>query len=811
MRLSLVTLLLVIFLTGLCAHSVRADDEAPLAIEINTEPRGTLVALLEPEGDILLLLEDLEALGLNAPGGLTKTINNQDYISLSDIEGLTFHLNMATLTLELTADPNLLKRTDYNLDTLAEKNILRPEPDSAFLNYSLGVGSGTDSADNNLLLTSELGIRRGRYLFMTNGQMIDDNVENSFVRLNTSLIHEQPDNYNRLIVGDIFSTTDEETGGLQLGGVQFSSNFRIDPYFKTHPGLNLSGTVDVPTEIEVLLDGHRVLKEQLPPGPYNLNNIRRFRGAGEVEIILRDAYGREERILQPFYLSDDLLKERLHSFSYSLGVKRELFGRESFNYGDAAFQAFHDYGWNEKLTFGAAAEGGTGLISLIPRAVWQPGNWGRLRGSLGMSTGSDGLGYTGSVGYQYYGRSKGFQLEFRYANDSFATLANIDSNERPEFTLIANTNLHSSKLGSLTLDAVMQTDYLREGQNRIGAIYSKRLGRSLSMVASLHAITGRDEEERAFISFNYQFNPEITISAIAEMTSTGNNFDLQVEKLRPIGKGYSYKALLRQASDDEKGASTLFNPSFEYRGRNGIYNGEIWTEAGGNSALRYRAQASGAITYLGGQFGFTRPVTDSFALVQVADLEGIPVLLNSQEIGRTDAGGSLFVAEMKSYYKNQISIDDRQVPITRALETTQHLIAPPLRSGFCLYFAAPEIQPLIGRLAARDGEGLRPLEFTEFELTTATGQTLTIPTGKGGEFYYDPAEIKRRATARSSATDCGRIKQTVTTERTTVALHGSILYNGQTVAFEIPVPDSDDFFADAGRIIINSKPVEGEE
>ncbi len=807
MFLRFVSLTLLILLVGVCSKFAQAADEAPLAVELNTEPRGTLVALRDESGDIFLQVEDLKELGIFLSTDTTEPTTNE-YHSLSVIDGLEFSLNMTTLTLELTVDPDLLAKSEFNLDVVAGENVLRPEPNSAFLNYSLNVGGGNGSTDTNLLFTNELGIRKNRYLFLTNSQLVNDSFQSNFIRLDTSLIYENPVNFNRAVFGDVFSTSGFEASGLQLGGVQFSRNFRMDPYYRTYPGLALTGIVDVPTEIEVFLDGHSVLKEWLSPGPYNLNNIRRYRGAGVIEIVMRDTYGREERIVQPFYLSDDLLKHKLHAFSYSAGARREQFGAESFNYGDFIVQGFHDYGWLEELTIGTSAEGSSDVSNLIPRIVWQPGNWGSLRSTLGASTSTDGFGYESSIGYQYFGRAFGLQCDFKYASEAFATVAILDSTERPEFEFIANVSYHSHQLGSLTLDTRIKTDHFTDGQNRIGATYSRRLTRNLSLVASIHTTTGLTDEDRAFLSLNYLFNPEITISAIGEVTATGNQFDLQVEKLRPVGEGYSYKALLRQSNDDVTGATTLFNPLFEYRGKNGIYLGEAWAESGGINGLSYRLQASGAIIALGGKLGLTRPVTDSFALIKVSDIEGIPVSMNNQIIGRTDEEGKLFIAEINSYFNNQVAIDDRQLPINRALKSRQHLVAPPLRSGFCLYFDAPEIQPIIGHLYARTSEGLIPLEFTEFELTTSEGATLTIPTGRGGEFYYDPTEKQLHSASQASATDCNRIAESEAGTTSGIALRGTIIYNGKRQQFLIAVPKTDDFFVDTGQVIINPDPTD---
>ena len=100
MRPRFIIFLLASLLAGLSAlpRPALAADEAPLAIELNTQPRGTLVALLGPDDEILMLVTDFEALGMIVTNDLAIVIDGQKYISLSAIEGLSSHLNLATLT-----------------------------------------------------------------------------------------------------------------------------------------------------------------------------------------------------------------------------------------------------------------------------------------------------------------------------------------------------------------------------------------------------------------------------------------------------------------------------------------------------------------------------------------------------------------------------------------------------------------------------------------------------------------------------------------------------------------------------------------
>jgi outer membrane usher protein FimD/PapC len=245
------------------------------------------------------------------------------------------------------------------------------------------------------------------------------------------------------------------------------------------------------------------------------------------------------------------------------------------------------------------------------------------------------------------------------------------------------------------------------------------------------------------------------------------------------------------------------NPLGEYRGRHGIYQAEGHAEQGSeDSPVALRLGSSGAIVYVGGEWGATRPVTDSFTLVQVGTLEGIDVQHNNRSVGHTDSNGRLFLPELSSYYENHIAIDDRAIPIDHTLAATHYILTPDWRSGSCLYFAATAFRPLIGRVAAAEGDKLLALEYRELTLHLE-GRSIVLPTGRGGEFYLDPQDPRlRHPDQRHSPTDCTQLAA-ATESKAAIAYDASIEYNGTTFRFPLVPPAGNDFFADLGTIIVN--------
>jgi outer membrane usher protein FimD/PapC len=139
---------------------------------------------------------------------------------------------------------------------------------------------------------------------------------------------------------------------------------------------------------------------------------------------------------------------------------------------------------------------------------------------------------------------------------------------------------------------------------------------------------------------------------------------------------------------------------------------------------------------VGGSWNVSRPITDSFAVVRVGDVEGVGVYQNSERIGVTGRDGTVLLPNLGSYVANQVSIDDRDVPFEYELKQLAAYVSPPLRSGSMVAFEAKRIHAATGRLVVRVGEEKRPLENTEFRLATPTGER-NYATGKAGEFYVD--------------------------------------------------------------------------
>ncbi|PLX99183.1 MAG: hypothetical protein C0623_10100, partial [Desulfuromonas sp.] len=612
---SLLAILLAFLL--LTPPSATALEPGLLETTLNSEYRGTLFVQIDPDGSIYLANTDLQDFGFATLPEKQTTIDGITYSKLDDIPELKYQYDPTTLALEITVAPTALKSTIIDLQKGLKQDVYRPFETSAFFNYSFDYNDGDKNFERFVLLDNEVGVRKNRTLFLTDSRYINTQTNSNFVRLETRFIHENEKSLRRWSFGDFITPPHELGGALTLGGIQLLKRYRIDPYFKAYPTLDFSGAVTTPSDIEVLINGHRILHEALPPGPFTLENLSSFRGAGDFEIILKDAFGREQRILSPYYLADELLKEDLHEYSYAIGALREQFGIESFDYGDALFQGLHQYGFSDDLTIGGFLEAGADVSDLAASATWKIRRWGVLKGGMAASNSEAGTGFAAYSRYQYLTRFSGFQIGLKYFDEAFDTAATINSTANPELEASLNLNFSSLYYGSLTLSGRLTTDYMLDDLQQYSMVYSRRLGDSFSMVTSAIKNSGRDESELYYLSISYHPRADYSISSRIESTDTTDSFEVEWKSDQPVGEGLSYGITARQ-SDTPTDSSTLINPLANYRGKYGTYEAEIWTESGGiDEGTRYALKTAGALVHIGGRTAFTRPVTDSFGVVQV--------------------------------------------------------------------------------------------------------------------------------------------------------------------------------------------------
>jgi outer membrane usher protein len=161
----------------------------------------------------------------------------------------------------------------------------------------------------------------------------------------------------------------------------------------------------------------------------------------------------------------------------------------------------------------------------------------------------------------------------------------------------------------------------------------------------------------------------------------------------PAGPGSGYRL----------SASTAGNYDADWRQQ--YAGGDVEFEVARNQGIDGRSvYASGAMTWLDGQWNTTRSVNGSFAMVDVAGLADVPVYVENQLTTHTDESGKALLYNLRPYEANRISIQPEELPLDTAIAATSTILAPPYRSGVVARFPVERVRGGTFRLVTEDGK-----------------------------------------------------------------------------------------------------------
>ncbi len=751
-------------------------DTIVVSITLNHRSKGDFFAKSRT-GDFLVKADDLKSIGFTRPEGETFEIGGEKYISLKSMRGVRYSFNESALLLEIEADPILLPKMTVDYAPQRDPHVYYTGgDDSAFLNYRFDYIAGNSLELENFNLTNEVGLRSHNILFLTDTSYTKTPDSGQFVRLTSDIIYDSRRNLQRTIAGDFFASSDDLGSTLNIGGLSFQKVYRIDPYFIKQPLFNTTGLVSAPSEADIYINGMLVKREKLSPGEFELKNISSYSGAGNVQVVIRDPFGREERLSYPFYFTDILLKQGLHEYSYNIGFLRNDFGLKSDSYGKPVFSLFHRYGLTDDLSVGVTAEGEGRLLNLGPQASYLSGRFGIL--SVSMATSFDrerGTGIAGSINHIYQGPRFGTMLLLKGYTREYSTIDNTISGALIKYEAGAGISYGTSRFGSAALDYTATANYNVPDRTTISATYSVSLFRDSTVYVSLSRTKENGvADNQVFGGLTYYPWKDASASASFIKSRGADTETAQLQENPPFREGLGYRATISRDGSQPETAYTI-DPYLQYNSPYGIFSGEYVSRLSrsGNSSS-YELTAAGGIVYVGGAAGISQPVADSFGVVKVGDLKGVKIYNNNQEIGETDSSGKAIVANLNSYYDNQISVGDKNIPINYSLSEMEKTVSPALRSGSVIEFKAARIQAITGFLKARSNGIIKDAEFYEVKMKVDGGE-MTFPTGRGGEFYLENIRPGR--------------------------YRAETVYMGKICSFDIIIPDVKDIMIKLGDLI----------
>ncbi len=207
-----------------------------------------------------------------------------------------------------------------------------------------------------------------------------------------------------------------------------------------------------------------------------------------------------------------------------------------------------------------------------------------------------------------------------------------------------------------------------------------------------------------------------------------------LQQSQPAGRGWSY-----QLEAARQGASTgtpqhAGRALVQYRARFADVGLDI--RASG-SQQQVDLRASGSVAAIAGDIYVSRPITQGFAVVDVAGLEGVDVSFRHQNFGATDERGRLFIPDLVPYLGNSISVSQRGLPVHVSVVEPDRRIATPYRSGGVVGFQVELRQAIGARVVPEADSTAENLELGELRVRVPNSADLVTIVGRGGEIYLE--------------------------------------------------------------------------
>ena len=634
-------------------------------------------------------------LGMVEPNEQPVTYRGRSYVRLSAVPGLSFEFASGMQHLALTCQPNCFPSS--RLTGVRQLPPADPTPFGAFLNYDL---LAEKSGSNDFLGTlAEVGVfsNYGSGTLTLSGR--DFTGDARVVRLDSSWTIDRPEKRQRLRFGDSVTQHGGWGRAVRFGGIQFGTDFGLQPGFISFPTPTISGGAALPSTAEIFVNGIRRASVDIDPGAFTIEQPPVITGSGNLLVVVRDLLGRETILSRPFYASRSLLRPDLEEYSIEAGFLRKNYGRRSNDYSEAFIAGSYRRGFNSKFTGGVHGELSGKRVGIGPYIDWQAPFGGILSGAAAFSMQDGKLGALFQLDFNWDSQSLGINAANEWISGDFTRLGNIAGEREPRMRTSVNFGVEVSENSSLSLNYLRVDERKSANLQVASANYSIQVGDVGSLTANVSHSFGEVQDTSIFLVFTARLAERTTGSTSLERGGGRWTGTARVHRSAASDGGLSYRG---EVSFDGK---ERLQAGASYDTRKGIVSVDHSEFNGKNTT---RVGLRGGMAFFGGGAFLTNTVDDSFALVKVSDYQGVGVLRDNRPAGKTNENGQVFISRLRPYEENLVSIDPLDLPLTADIGALVLKPVPRRRSGVIIEFPIERTVAAILRLVDNDGIELLP-------------------------------------------------------------------------------------------------------
>ena len=712
-------------------------------VVVNTVNKGDAALLRDAHGLLLAPARELSQWGVKLGDAARVTIVGESYVVLARLPDVEVAFDEKTVTLELKAAAKTLPESTIDLAWQRRRDVIFPADSSIIFNYGLSAQGDETFGSPRYQAATEFAARTGSWLFFnTTTFQRGTGVDHGVTRLVTNAQYDDRANLRRAIVGDFFTPGLETTSSVPMGGLSFAKVYQMDPYYVQYPTAGFTTQVTLPSTVDVRIDGNLVAQRQVQPGPLDITNVTGAAGQRNVTVTIRDPFGREQVLGQPFYFSQFGLAKGLQEYSYNLGFLREQYGVSSNEYGPLAGAAYHRYAFTDEITLGLRGEATDKLANLGPFGSILLPSMGILGLGASGSLKDGASGYSGAASYGY-GRGPFYlSLASRYFSKEYGRLADAFTEVRPRLDGYATASVFFPQIGSLSAGYSTVRSYTTPDSTFWNLGYNRSLWNGKAILSVNYTHNEQPSSDHVWsLSFTYYLDRDYAAVGRVGGSRNANAESIALQKIVPRGEGFGFNVEAGRA-EREGTTAAVGRGSLQVNATHATFGMDYARASEQGVAPGFsRAFVAGSVDYAGNTIIAARPILDSFAVVKVGDLPDVPVFANNWLMGRTDAEGKVVATDLYAYYDNYISFGAKNLPVNYQFPASVRVISPLPRSGSLLSFPVRKSQAVYGRLVEeRDGREL-PIELRELKITR-NGQSVDSFTARRGEFFLENSTLE---------------------------------------------------------------------
>jgi outer membrane usher protein len=699
--------------------------EMALELRVNGAAAGpTVVVERDAAGTFYVPAAGLEALRVRTERLESVLMEGQRWVRLLTAGETRVAYDAAAQRLDLVLPPSAFPEAHLAVTAPASMPMTRAGA-SFFLNYDLEADAGNGAAAW-ASGAFELGVSAGPLLAQSTAIARVSALGARAVRLDTSLTWDDPDHLRSVRLGDTIARGGVGGAPLRIGGLQFTRSFEVQPGFLTGPVPTLAGSAVLPSVADLYVNGALTASRDVQPGAFTLTGFPVVTGAGTVEMVVRDALGRETMVRQAYYAAPSLLRAGLSDYSYEIGFLRRDYAAASASYGPLVASATHRLGLTDRVTVEAHAAlsaetqqaGGGADLSFPPLGLLS------VSAAASRSRGG-GTGESWSIGFEH--RARGFSLggSAHVASDGYRQVG--DDRPLPALDLEAFAGL-SERWGGLGLSYLRRES--RDGRPEAdfaGASASFRLGGFGTVHFAARAALNGPRNMSAELSLSTRLGPRTSAAAAAGLRDGAAFGSLSLQQNALADEGWGYRVLATGGPLDSLTGALQLNTSF------GQYDAELSYR---DSLIGARIRASGGIGIAGGQPFLGQRLSDAFAVVDVGQ-PGVRVYADNHLVGRTGSNGRAVIPRLRSYEENSIRLEVADLPMDVEVTTPQARVRPYARRGLAVSLRVTRTRSAVVRLDVPD---LGPLPAGA---TVSVGGRTFLAAPGGEVFLSGLADVNR--------------------------------------------------------------------